>query len=579
MHKLAVKPGSELTDWLTAEVERRFDLACAETPEQFRRADRAISKRGQMKLNRERHEKDDRHPLGDRRRYVLGWDNSAKRRALAAHVERLTGVVTSAKEASAALSAERRDLQERKTAIGVMLQYRDFAEIDWPTSASKVASLEAERKEVRESSDILRSLNEKLNELSTRLSDLRLSQISRNRDLAVNEEQSGRADDLTQRLKLQLAAAPEITSRISEAIRTLHEKSLVDSEATVEECDSLESALRAKLQGRFASRERKLRGLAAKVIEAMTGYRERWPLESQEFDASLQAGDEWRTQLSRLVGDDLPRFEANFKRMLNENAIREIVSLQNGLLQKQQDVKKRVAMINDSLREIDYQPETYIRLEAHVTQDADVRDFQQQLRACTGDVLGTQDDSYAEPRFLQVKKIVDRFRGREGRSEEDKRWTARVTDVRNWFAFAASERLRSDDSEHEHYSDSGGKSGGQKEKLAYTILAASLAYQFGLVANETKSQTFRFVVIDEAFGRGSDESARFGLELFERLHLQLLVVTPLQKIHIIEPFVSSVGFVHSQGGDRSKLRSLTVTQYRAELERARSLVAASGQPG
>jgi uncharacterized protein YPO0396 len=58
--------------------------------------------------------------------------------------------------------------------------------------------------------------------------------------------------------------------------------------------------------------------------------------------------------------------------------------------------------------------------------------------------------------------------------------TRKVTDVRNWFVFSASERWREDDQEHEHYSDAGGKSGGQKEKLAYTVLAASLAYQFGL---------------------------------------------------------------------------------------------------
>ncbi len=60
----------------------------------------------------------------------------------------------------------------------------------------------------------------------------------------------------------------------------------------------------------------------------------------------------------------------------------------------------------------------------------------------------------------------------------------------------------------EHYSDSGGKSGGQKEKLAYTVLAASLAYQFGLEWGAVRSRSFRFVVIDEAFGRGSDESAQ-----------------------------------------------------------------------
>ena len=63
---------------------------------------------------------------------------------------------------------------------------------------------------------------------------------------------------------------------------------------------------------------------------------------------------------------------------------------------------------------------------------------------------------------------------------------------------------------------------------------------------------------------GSDESTRYGLELFKRLDLQLLVVTPLQKIHIIEPFVASVGFVHSEDGRLSMLRNLTIEDYRAE---------------
>ncbi|MEB0134913.1 ATP-binding protein [Actimicrobium sp. CCC2.4] len=140
-------------------------------------------------------------------------------------------------------------------------------------------------------------------------------------------------------------------------------------------------------------------------------------------------------------------------------------------------------------------------------------------------------------------------------------------DERNWFVFAGSERWREDDTEHEHYSDSGGKSGGQKEKLAYTVLAASLAYQFGLKFDEVRSRSFRFVVIDEAFGRGSDESAQYGLRLFAQLNLQLLIVTPLQKIHIIEPFVSSVGFVHNEEGRASKVRKLSIEEYRAEKTR------------
>jgi uncharacterized protein YPO0396 len=204
-------------------------------------------------------------------------------------------------------------------------------------------------------------------------------------------------------------------------------------------------------------------------------------------------------------------------------------------------------------------------LEAEPSPDAEIREFQQDLRACTeGSLTGSEDEAYSEAKFLQVRRIIERFRGREGSAELDRRWTLKVTDMRNWFTFSASERWREDDREHEHYTDSGGKSGGQKEKLAYTVLAASLAYQFGLDASGSNARSFRFVVIDEAFGRGSDESAQYGLELFRRMNLQLLVVTPLQKIHIIEPYVANVGFVHNQDGRLSMLRNLTIEEYRAE---------------
>ena len=180
------------------------------------------------------------------------------------------------------------------------------------------------------------------------------------------------------------------------------------------------------------------------------------------------------------------------------------------------------------------------------------------------DAIAESTSLLGTPAGNAVKAIIDRFRGREGLSEADRRWTAKVTDVRNWFLFSASERWREDNTEHEHYSDSGGKSGGQKEKLAYTVLAASLAYQFGLEWGAVRSRSFRFVVIDEAFGRGSDESAQYGLRLFQQLNLQLLIVTPLQKIHIIEPFVASVGFVHNEGGRDSRLRCLSIEDYRAQ---------------
>lgn len=81
-------------------------------------------------------------------------------------------------------------------------------------------------------------------------------------------------------------------------------------------------------------------------------------------------------------------------------------------------------------------------------------------------------------------------------------------------------------------------------------------------------------MIDEAFGRGSDESTRYALALFRRLGLQLVVVTPLQKIHTIEPAVSAVGFVDNPTGAGSRMHTLTVQEYRTG--RAAHLAARDG---
>ena len=301
----------------------------------------------------------------------------------------------------------------------------------------------------------------------------------------------------------------------------------------------------------------------------MTEYKEEWKLETREVDVNIAAGPEYRSMFDQLHADDLPRFEGRFKELLNENTIREVANFQSQLARERETIKERITRLNESLTQIDFNAGRYITLEVQINLDADIRDFQSELRACTeGSLTGSDDAQYSEAKFLQVRRIIDRFRGRNEHADLDRRWTAKVTDVRNWFVFAASERWREDDSEHEHYADSGGKSGGQKEKLAYTVLAASLAYQFGLEWGAVRSRSFRFVVIDEAFGRGSDESAQYGLQLFAQLNLQLLIVTPLQKIHIIEPYVSSVGFVHNQEGRCSVLRNLTIEEYRAEKEKA-----------
>jgi len=566
--KLEIKADSEFYGWLERELGKRFDYACCENIERFRREHQAITRNGQSKSGGQRHEKDDRHSIADRSRYVLGWSNEAKIRALAADLQRVTTKITSTSSSLAALQKERINNQNTKSAYESLLVYEHFSDIDWQQIAREIADLDRERQQLEESSDTLRQLSHKLQEIE--------GKITSNQDkldAASNARSKSEERQSINKQKIEDTSAiveavpqqerPELCARIGQLCEELKPGETLN----LRNCEAFEGTLREHLQGHIDSDARRLKTVEEQIVQLMQDYRRDYPIETQEFDARVEAAGEYREILRKLVEDSLPAFEERFKKLLNENTINEIANFNTQLNLECQNIKERIGKINHSLAQIEYNPGRYIRLEDQQAPDADIRDFRQELRACTeGTLTGSEDEHYAESKFMRVKAIIERFRGREGLADSDLRWRRKVTDVRNWFVFAASERWNEDNSEYEHYTDSGGKSGGQKEKLAYTVLAASLAYQFGLERGVVRSRSFRFVVIDEAFGRGSEESTRYGLELFRQMNLQLLVVTPLQKIHIIEPYVESVGFVYGNDSRESMLRNLTISEYREERE-------------
>ncbi len=565
VRKLVIKPDAACYGWLEREVAHRFDLACCASAEQFRRESRAVTRAGQIKAPGERHEKDDRFRIDDRSRYVLGWHNEAKVAALQSKLKLLEAQLADTAMRITGAQAEQNTLRSRLQALHKLEEYRDFNELDWQASARQAEVLKAEKSRLETASDVLTTLSEQLAALEPLLLEaagrLRLKEAEFNRTQLKTEQASLLREQLQQLLQ---GPAHGTHAAAFGGLDTVRQQALGEHALTVEACDPSEQTMRRWLQEHIDAEDKKLARLGEKIVRAMVEYKEAFKLDTQEVDAGVAAGPEFRSMLDKLNADDLPRFVARFKELLNENTIREVANFQSQLHRERETIKERIERINESLTQIDYNPGRFVALEAQASMDVEVRDLQTELRACTeGALTGSEDTQYSEAKFLQVKRIIERFRGREGTAEMDKRWTAKVTDVRNWFVFAASERWREDGREHEHYSDSGGKSGGQKEKLAYTILAASLAYQFGLEWGALRSRSFRFVVIDEAFGRGSDESAEYGLRLFQQLNLQLLIVTPLQKIHIIEPFVSSVGFVHNEEGSASRLRNLSIEEYRA----------------
>ena len=68
--------------------------------------------------------------------------------------------------------------------------------------------------------------------------------------------------------------------------------------------------------------------LVEKIIKAMASFKEAFKLETAEMDASLEAAFEYENLLTQLNRDDLPRFVARFKELLNVNTIHEIANFQ-----------------------------------------------------------------------------------------------------------------------------------------------------------------------------------------------------------------------------------------------------------
>jgi uncharacterized protein YPO0396 len=487
---------------------------------------------------------------------VLGWDTRERRAALEAARPDLLAAVVSADEELARVASSGDDLAARDRALATLAtQFTDGARVD--VSAARAAQqLAADHVQTLRSDPRISALNERLTALGHRLSRLTeqvnglVGQIATTHAALTANRAALQALDVAE---LDLSAQAE---RILERAR----KEGGAAPTTLAGIDRWERTVRDKVDGYATSARLHRSGVEQALIGAMTAYGGVWNARVVDIDTSNVAG---RVDLlairDRLIADDLPRFEKDFREKLQSNAINEIAMFSRKLDSDTGDIAERIGTINAALADIDYQPGTRIELAVEPTKDQQVRDFRAQLKAITTGMVGAGDGSYNEGKFLAVRELLDRLRGREGHVEEDQRWMRRVTDVRNWHTFAATERARDEDTLVEHYSDSDGKSGGQKEKLAYTILAASLAYQYGLAGGDIRG--FRFVMIDEAFGRGSEESSRYGLDLFRRLGLQLLVVTPLQKISTIEPYVQAVGYI-GKTGTTSRLRSMTVEEYR-----------------
>ena len=588
--KLSLRPEMEKVrqTWLRSELAERFPHICREErDDEFKKSPFALTLEGLVKSDGILREKDDSRFMDDATSWVLGWDVSPKQRTLDDSLIKWREEFDNSGRALREAEAERFALRS-KLRSGAQLQAcaNEFSDIDQIGLATRIADLEEEERVIVGGSDVLKKLKEDRDSAAEKLED---SQNTR--------------DEVLQRIGGVEARAERNETRMG-SLRSLLVKSMdefisqstgqenpdeEDRESAEEQRENLfkeiskefgepsdkpdeieESARTAtqKLDVRINKLESGLDKFRDKNVAAMQrfiadaknqAFRDEINLDLEEGynDSTYKSFEEIRRQIEE---EDLSKNRIRFEELLRVQVPEEVSGFSEALESHRDRIRKRINELNEHLSRVtfDRKEETYIQLKFEDAGDDGVRKFKKLRRhALEGDLEADDEDERRRERYHRVEQFLAEL-------EQDLNWTYRVIDVRNWFKFRADEFYKDEDTLRQSYSGAAGKSGGEKNRLASTILATAIAYQYGIDVGGKQTETFRLVAVDEMFSKTDDEFSQYLLDLFKEFHLQLLIVQPLDaKIHVVQKYVERYHVVERRDG-LSFVGDLSVREYLGE---------------
>jgi len=554
--KLNIKKDN-CAEWLETELRQRFNYLCVESVQAFRAADRAITREGQIKHSKTRHEKDDRRAVGDRSGWVLGFDNREKLALFKRQAQELAGTISTLETKINALT-EQEDLDAKRALQCQTLVNMQWQEIDVLPIMERLSAIEKQIREMREGNKVLLEISKRINEQKSivKRAEDDLLDARKEYDKKIDELEKSNADlakiqndfSIVPLTPYQKEGLDEHFARITKDVRL----------------ENLERTARSVEQTLSRESEEVNHGISecVKFIESVfSEFKRNWPVDSSDVDATVSGAQDFFAKLTRLETDGLPAHEQRFFELLQTQSLQNLAALNQHLNNARKNIMERMELVNDSLKEMPFnqtaEQRTYLQIEASDRQLPEVREFKQDIQLSLSHAWSDDRDS-AENRFITLQKIVNRLSSQD---PEDKRWRELALDVRLHVEFIGRERDESGN-EVEVYRSGAGKSGGQRQKLATTCLAAALRYQLG--GNDLGVPKYAPVVLDEAFDKADNEFTTLVMNIFNNFGFQMIVATPLKSVMTLEPFIGGACFVEIK--DRNK-SSVLLIEYDNDQQR------------
>ena len=571
--KLEINRKHELSDWIESYVTDNFDYICTDDMEEFNHAAKAITSSGLIKA-KIRHEKDDRPQRSSTQSFVLGWDNIQKRRELSFRLDKLKTEIEKNTEKLNKYKIEQDEIKNKLIILENLTKLTLWDEIDVKKYA---AALDASHKE---KAQLLKD-DKELNQLEEKLKLLKEDRQLKETELSALIQEKGKleqqlADISLKQERMQNQFDENYLDKDSKEIEILvlnFEKyfKLNKSFENLDILDTAKETFSSKLEKEAEKSEQSLKNTERRLREkmsALTNAKDEikvkfpaWSADVRDLQAEAAALPDFKAFYERLLHDDLPACLKKFKLKFNDSVKKDITDFSTRLDSGRTQIIQGIGELNKSLKTIPYSknPPTYIKLEHRFTNDIQIKEFQGLLLAAIPDSASifNKEADYEFEDFKKIKTLISYLK------ENDQR-RKKVLDVRQWFIFAAIEYYQNDNTQKQYYEDSASLSGGEKSKLTYTILASAIAFQFGITSGSPRS--LRLVIIDEVFSKVDIDNSCYAMELFKQIGLQMILVTPMDKINIVEDYISSMHITEKKNDNTSRLLEITIERYKQEKE-------------
>lgn len=568
--KIEFKPDNQYVDWIENEIYHRYNYACVDSLEEFNYYDeKAVTREGLIKSVGNKHEKDDRKEVRSRDNYVLGWENKDKIASLRQKVREAQNEQKSTQEKIHATEKKQRECNLRISHLDdLMKRFDEFERIDWISCAQTIQTYEEQKKKLEAADNKAKALREQLEEWEKK--EKTLKDETDNIKLEIHDLKKEQ-EELTELYRSNLDSLQQMGIVNVDYFEQQHPEL---REVPLKKLGSKRSEFQQTINQNLGKKKNRKNDLKLKANDLINAFKrpakeltdkyKDWnsDVSSLPSPENIELIEEYQLYYNRLVEEDLISYQRAFNEYLQENIYTNVNLYKLFFDQWETDICKAIGQLNESLKDIVFNKDqgTYIQLTAIRKSGAEAKDFQRLLLE-------------ANPNLHEVNTTID---GRQRHFEEhiepfmeklqEESWRSKVTDVRTWFTYRAEEFYLENGQRCKTYESMGQLSGGEKAQLTYTILGSAIAYQFGFTKTGLET-SFRFIAIDEAFKAQDEDKARYLLDLCRQLHLQLLMVTPSDNIHIVEDSISYVHYVERKG-NASVLYNMPIVEYQEAYKQA-----------